>query len=160
MADKGLRTILIDLTGSGASSHHMLTDFAVAGITDLLASEASYSDVIHCDAATRAHVIPTGTADPVRAMRAIERLPIILDALSSAYDVTVIDCGVANAAALKRLSNDDTEIVMAVMEGHTEHVLDMARDLVAGGYDDVLIVTPDPLEGPVTTGPGRLRASR
>ena len=52
---------------------------AYAGITNLLASEAQFADVIHADLYSDCHVIPVGTADPARAMRAADRLPIIMD---------------------------------------------------------------------------------
>ncbi|WP_292636717.1 GumC family protein, partial [Mesorhizobium sp.] len=78
VSDAGLRVLLLDLTASGAASRPMLDSGLFPGITNLLASEAQFSDVIHPDLYSDCHVIPVGTADPVRAMRAADRLPIIM----------------------------------------------------------------------------------
>jgi exopolysaccharide transport family protein len=158
LADEGLRVALVDLTGTAASSQHMLADFRSPGITELLASQASYSEVIHSDAATRAHIIPTGNADAVLAMRAIDRLPMIMDALSSAYDLVVVDCGPTDASGLKRLATTESEIVIAMVEPNSSQVVAAAEDLVAGGYEDVLIVTGGDVDAPLPPTPNRNRA--
>lgn len=155
LADEGLHTVLVDLTGTAASSQHMLSDFSMPGVTDLLASEAPYSEVIHADAATHAHVIPTGNADPELAMRAVDRLPIIMNALASAYDIVVADCGPTDAAGLRRLSTEDTDVIMAMVEPDSGQVIRAAEDLVAGGYTDVLIVTGDTVPEPVPPHPNQ-----
>lgn len=158
LADEGLRVVLVDLTGTAASSQHMLDDFNLPGITELLASQASYSEIIHCDAATRAHIIPTGNADAVLAMRAIDRLPMIMDALSSAYDVVVVDCGPTDASGLKRLMTPESEIVMSMVEPDSNQVIAAAEDLIAGGYEDVLVVTAGNLDAPLPPTPSRYHA--
>ena len=38
---------------------------------------------IHTDHYSDCHVMPVGTADPVRAMRAADRLPIIMESLTT-----------------------------------------------------------------------------
>lgn len=141
LADKGLRTILVDLTGSGAASRRMLEDVNCPGITDLLASSSSYSDVIYPDFLTNAHVVPTGTADPVRAMRAADRLPIILDALVSAYDIVIVECGPTDANGLKRLVGEGTQVVLSVVDATSPEIMETAGDLVDGGYDELMLVT-------------------
>src|SRR5690606_5548312 len=73
VADAGLRVLLVDLTSSGAASRPMLEGARAPGITNLLASEAQFADVIHEDHYSDCHVIPAGTANPVRAMRAVDR---------------------------------------------------------------------------------------
>ncbi|WP_026479845.1 GumC family protein [Ahrensia sp. 13_GOM-1096m] len=158
LADEGLRVVLVDLTGTAASSQHMLADFTLPGITELLASQAPYSDVIHCDAATRAHIIPTGNADAVLAMRAIDRLPMIMDALSSAYDLVVVDCGPTDASGLKRLTTPESEIIISMVEPDSNQVVAAAEDLVAGGYEDVLIVTSGNVDAPLPPTSNRYHA--
>ncbi|RUV59015.1 chain-length determining protein, partial [Mesorhizobium sp. M5C.F.Ca.IN.020.29.1.1] len=92
VSDAGLRVLLLDLTASGAASRPMLDSGLFPGITNLLASEAQFSDVIHPDLYSDCHVIPVGTADPVRAMRSADRLPIIMQSLTTAYDLVVVEC--------------------------------------------------------------------
>ena len=97
-------------------------------------SEAQFSDVIHADLYSDCHVIPVGTADPVRAMRAADRLPIIMESLTTAYDVVVVECGPADAEAIQRLIGPGTEILVSVLETTDTAVTEAADSLKANGY--------------------------
>ena len=97
VADAGLRVLLLDLTASGAASRPMLDSVSKPGITNLLVSEAQFTDAIHTDHYSDCHVMPVGTADPVRAMKAADRLPVIMQSLTAAYDVVVVECGASDA---------------------------------------------------------------
>lgn len=114
-ADLGLRVALVDLTASGAASRPMLDDAAMPGITDLLADEARFSDVIHADHYSNCHILPVGTADPVRAMRAANRLPAILHSLARAYDLVVVECGPADLRGVGRLGLEGAEVFVSVL---------------------------------------------
>jgi uncharacterized protein involved in exopolysaccharide biosynthesis/Mrp family chromosome partitioning ATPase len=142
MADRGLRTILLDLTQTGAASRPMVDGLALPGITNLLASQAQFKDIIQNDPYSRAHVIPNGTADQQTAMRAAERLPIILNALTTAYDVVIVECGPANAKGIGRLVTPGSEIIISVIDPSDKSIVSCAADLQDAGYDDLLIVTP------------------
>ena len=102
-ANSGLRVVLIDLTSAGVASRHMLDSNSCPGITDLLASEAQFSDVIHADRYSGCHVIPHGIGDPERATRAADRLPIVLNSLMTAYDIVVVECGPAAGEGIRQL---------------------------------------------------------
>ena len=142
VADAGLRVLLLDLTASGAASRPMLESTAYPGITNLLASEAQFADVIHADLYSDCHVIPVGTADPVRAMRAVDRLPIIMESLTTAYDVVVVECGPAEPDAVKRLVGPGTEILVSVLETDDTAVTETARNFRENGYQGVTLVSP------------------
>ncbi|HEV2901517.1 MAG TPA: exopolysaccharide transport family protein [Pseudaminobacter sp.] len=157
VADAGLRVLLLDLTASGAASRPMLDSNRLAGITNLLASEAQFTDVIHPDHYSDCHVIPVGTADPVRAMRAADRLPIILESLTTAYDVVIVECGPADADSIRRLVTEDTEILVSVLSPADE-VLAARDDLEAGGYGSLTLVTPEGSVSPMSPVPGRSAA--
>ncbi|TPJ75574.1 exopolysaccharide transport family protein [Mesorhizobium sp. B2-6-2] len=152
VSDAGLRVLLLDLTTSGAASRPMLDSSLFPGITNLLASEAQFSDVIHPDLYSDAHVIPVGTADPVRAMRAADRLPIIMQSLTTAYDLVVVECGPADAQGIGRLVGGGTEVFLSMLEAD-DQVTQAAVKLIENGYPDVTLVTPvghepgDPLPG-------------
>jgi len=120
IADSGLRVVMLDLTASGAASRPMLESSRYTGITNLLVSEAQFADVIHTDLYSACHVIPVGTANAARAMRAAERLPIILESLTTAYDIVVVECGPADADAIRRLVSDDTAILVSAIEPSEE----------------------------------------
>lgn len=142
MADRGLRSILLDLTSSGSASHPMVDGFALPGITNLLASQAQFRDVIHTDPYSAAHVMPNGTADPALAMRAVERLPIILNALTTAYDIVIVECGPADAKGIARLVTPGAEIIMSVVDPADPSIVKSAAALQDAGYEDILLVTP------------------
>ncbi len=158
VSDAGLRVLLLDLTASGAASRPMLDSGLFPGITNLLASEAQFSDVIHPDLYSDAHVIPVGTADPVKAMRAADRLPIIMQSLTTAYDLVVVECGPADAQGISRLVGEGTEILLSMLEADDE-VTQAAVKLIENGYPDVTLVTPAGHEPPGTPVPGRRSAA-
>ncbi len=157
LADAGLRVLLLDLTASGAASRPMLESTSFAGITDLLASEAQFTETIHTDHYSNCHVMPVGTADPARAMRAADRLPMIMKSLSAAYDIVVIECGPANAESIRRLVANDTEIVVSVLEPDDE-IAAAAEELKASGYQNIMLVTPADYQSPNSPIPGRSAA--
>lgn len=156
VSDAGLRVLLLDLTASGAASRPMLDSGLLPGITDLLASQAQFSEVIHADLYSDCHVIPVGTADPVRAMRAADRLPIIMQSLTTAYDLVVVECGPADAQGISRLGAEATEVFLSMLEPDDE-VTKAAVKLIESGYPDLTLVTPLGHEPPGT--PGRRSAA-
>lgn len=142
VADAGLRTLLLDLTSTGAVSRPMLDGTSHKGITDLLCSEAQFTDIIHPDLYSDCHVIPVGTADPARAMRAVDRLPIIMDSLTTAYDLVIVECGPAEPASLKRLVSGATEVIVSVIEEQDAAIGSTEQSLKSVGYDKAFLVTP------------------
>ncbi|RWK54509.1 exopolysaccharide transport family protein [Mesorhizobium sp.] len=158
VSDAGLRVLLLDLTASGAASRPTLDSRLFPGITDLLASEAQFSDVIHADHYSDCHVIPVGTADPVRAMRAADRLPIIMQSLTTAYDLVVVECGPTNAQGISRVVGEGTEVFLSLLEPNDE-VAQAAVELIEGGYPDLTLVTPVGHQTPGTPLPGRRSAA-
>jgi len=158
VADAGLRVLLLDLTASGAASRPMLESGVYPGITNLLASEAQFTDVIHADLYSDCHVIPPGTADAARAMRAVDRLPIIMNSLTTAYDVVVVECGAADAENIRRLVSGAAEVMLSVLEPADEAVVKAAAELEAGGYGKPTLVTPAGYEPPSSPMPDRSAA--
>ncbi|MGX9143940.1 GumC family protein [Mesorhizobium sp. 128a] len=158
VSDAGLRVLLLDLTASGAASRPMLDSGLFPGITNLLASEAQFSDVIHADLYSDCHVIPVGTADPVRAMRAADRLPIIMQSLTTAYDLVIVECGPADAHGIGRLVGDSTEVFLSMLQADDE-VAQAAVKLIESGYPDLTLVTPVGHETPGNPVPGRRSAA-
>lgn len=142
VCDSGLRVLFLDLTASGAPSSSMLESSRYPGITNLLASEAQFADVIRGDLYSDCHVIPVGTADAEKAMRAADRLPIIMSSLTTAYDMVVVECGPTNAHGISRVVDDGAEVLVSVIEPEDEAVADIAADLAANGYEHVHMVTP------------------
>lgn len=159
VSDAGLRVLLLDLTASGAAAVPMLENAGLPGITDLLAAQAQFTEVIHPDLYSDAHVIPAGNADPALAMKAIERLPIIMDALVTAYDIVVVECGPADVASIQRLIGEGAEIMISVLEPHDRAVAESTAALDAAGFHGVSLVTPEGYEAPPPVS-GRTAAAR
>ena len=75
-------------------------------------------------------------------MRAADRLPIIMESLTTAYDVVVVECGPAHPDAVKRLVGSGTEILVSVLETDDTSVTDTARNFRENGYQGVTLVSP------------------
>lgn len=142
IADAGLKAIFVDLTWSGAPSAAMLDSGRRFGITDLLAARAAFADAIHGDHYSPCHVIPVGRVDPVKAMREAERLPEILDVLGEAYDVVVVECGATDARTIADVADEGAQVLIAAIDPRNAGVAEIAADLEAHGYGQVLAVTP------------------
>lgn len=158
VADSGLRVVLLDLTSAGAASMPMLENDTVPGITNLLVAESQFSHVIHADLYSDCHVIPVGTANAMRAMRAADRLPIILNSLGSAYDLVVVECGPTGSEGIRRLVAPGTQVFVSALEPSDVAVDAAAEDLKAGGYEDVVLVKPEAYDRPTPTVPSRSAA--
>lgn len=147
-SDAGLRVVFLDLTRSGAAGLAMLEQENLPGVTNLLCSEAQFSEVIHADLYSECHIIPAGTADVAKAMRAIDRLPIILASLETAYDLVIVECGQANASGIKRVAGAGTVVMLGATEPEDEAVRSAIRDLESGGFIDIKVVTPVDVRSP------------
>ena len=142
VADAGLRVILLDLTVSGAATGPMLESNSYSVITNLLASEAQFAEVIHGDLYSSCQIIPVGTADPEKAMRAFDRLPIIMNSLAIAYDVVVVECGPAEAGVVQTLMAGDAQVLVSVLDPAEESVAEAAKEIKEQGLGRPILVTP------------------
>lgn len=142
LADRGVRVILVDMTGSGEIGRSMLDDKNLPGITNLLVSEKHFSDVIHPDHYSQAEIIPLGNHDPAKAMQSVGRLPMILNALQSAYDLVVVDAGPATVVELKHLLADGTELILGVVDPDDPDVAEIARAVFDAKLLEPELLTP------------------
>ncbi|MBB3647312.1 uncharacterized protein involved in exopolysaccharide biosynthesis/Mrp family chromosome partitioning ATPase [Rhizobium sp. BK619] len=142
LADAGRRVILIDMTGSGHPTELMAEDQAVPGVTDLLCGEAAFGDTIHSDRLSDAHLIPQGQSDVRRAMRGVDRLSLLLDALAAAYDLVVVECGSADVAGVSRLTRSrDVEIILSLPEIEETIFMTLMTEFQAAGYERVVLMS-------------------
>ncbi|WP_276118607.1 GumC family protein [Pararhizobium qamdonense] len=142
VSEEGRKIVLIDLTGSACPTRLMTETADLAGITNLLAGEVPFTETIHADRLSDAHIIPQGDADPVLAMRGIERLQMIIDALANAYDTVLIECGPADAGAISRVTRArDTKIIISAPSVANEEIIELITGFGEAGFGEIVLMT-------------------
>jgi len=142
LAASGQRAILVDMTGSGYPTAMMAEDLEAPGVTDLLCGEAAFGDTIHGDRSSDAHLIPQGTSDVRKAMRGADRLSLLLDALMSAYDIVIVECGAADVAGVSRLTRSkDVEIILSMPEVLEDEFVTAMIEFEKAGYQRVVLMS-------------------
>jgi Mrp family chromosome partitioning ATPase len=142
LADTGRRVILVDMTGSGYPSELMAENPEALGVTDLLCGEAAFGETIHGDRMSDAHLIPQGVSDVRRAMRGVDRLLLLLDALTSAYDIVIVECGAADVAGVSRLTRSkEIEIILSLPEIDEAAFVGLMQDFQSAGYERVVLMS-------------------
>jgi exopolysaccharide transport family protein len=150
VAGDGLQALLIDLTGSACPTELMAESKRLPGLTDLMCGEIAIASSIHSDRLSAAHIIPRGNANARRAMRAVDRLPMIIDALTQAYDLVIVECGAADAAAVARISRSDScEIVLSILRADEALVSQFLAEFHEQGFENVLLMTPGEPSSPL-----------
>lgn len=152
VASDGRQALIIDLTGSACPTELMAESMRLPGLTDLMCGEIAIADSIHPDRLSSAHIIPRGNANARRAMRALDRLPMIIDALTEAYDLVIVECGAADAEAVARIArSDEGEIVLSILRADEETVSNFLADFHEQGFENVLLMTPGKPLSPLGT---------
>lgn len=142
LADRGHRTVLVDMTGSACPSRLMANWRDLPGVTDLLTGEAAFADCIHSDHSSAADIVPQGNADIRQAMRGADRLSMIVDALADVYDIVLVECGPANAEGVARLSrNGHHEIILSAPEPQAEELAEIMIAFEDVGYRDLVLLS-------------------
>lgn len=149
LAEDEQKVVLIDLSGSACPTRLMAQSRDLAGVTNLLMGEVAFSESIHSDRLSEAHIIPHGDADPHAAMRGIDRLQIIIDALANAYDLVLIECGSADAEAVAKVArHEGTEIILSAPSISDDEIVEMLMSFGEAGYRDVVLMTGKGQDGP------------
>ncbi|PZP45768.1 MAG: chain-length determining protein [Agrobacterium fabrum] len=142
LSEMGRSVVLVDMTASGCPTRLMAPEAGLPGVMDLLAGAAAFGETIHGDRLSDAHIVPRGNAQPREAMRAIDRLTMILGALSDAYDTVLVECGAVQISSLeKMLRNLPAEIIVSVPGKDGEMLERTLGELVAQGYEQALPMT-------------------
>lgn len=142
VAGKGRRTVLVDLTGSAGPTRLMTGTTRLPGVTDLLVGDAPFAEILHGDEASAAHVVARGNADIKRAMRGIDRLSMIIDALADAYDAVIVECGPADVAGVHRLTpSGKAEIILSIPGADEDRVVETIGRFAEAGYDEIVLMT-------------------
>lgn len=142
LADRGHRTVIVDMTGSACPTRFMAARRDLPGITDLLTGEAAFADCIHPDRQSSADMVPQGNADIRQAMRGADRLAMIVDALADVYDTVLVECGPANAEGVARLSrNGRHEIILSAPDPQADELAAIMVAFEDVGYTDLVLLS-------------------
>ena len=142
LAKAGFSAVLLDLTANGASSSLMRGMGQAEGFTDAVSGRSDFADCLHNDPASPLHVLPVGRS-PLDDAEALSRtLDETLAALDTFYDFVVVDCGGTDVAALSRIADRDSVVIVNAPEGETTAVVE-AQTMAAGlGLRDCAVLTP------------------
>ncbi len=153
VAEEGRKIVLIDLTGSACPTRLMAQSADLAGITNLLVGEVPFTETIHADRLSDAHIIPQGDADPILAMRGIERLQMIIDALSNAYDTVLVECGPTDVNAIRKVTRSrDTQIIISAPAVANEEIIKLITGFGEAGFGEIVLMTGTGYPQPGNTG--------
>ena len=142
LSKAGFSAVLIDLTGSGASSALIRGMSQERGFTDVVTGEADFASCLHRDPASELHVLPTGRSALTDAEALSRTLDETLAALDAFYDFVVVDCGDTDLAALSRIARADSVAIVNAPDGETEPVME-AHTMAAGlGLRESFVLTP------------------
>jgi len=149
IAQENRKTLIIDLTGSACPTRLMAQSQFLPGITDLLVGDAAFGDIIHGDRLSDAHIIPRGNANIRRAMRGIDRLAMVVDSLSGAYDTVIVECGAAEVEGVRRLTRDQQiDIILSLPGAEEDEVVDLLTAFGDAGYSEIVLMTGEAKEPP------------
>ncbi len=144
LATQGSRVLLLDLDVMHAPSRALVADAHAPGISDLLFGIVPFTEAIQRDPVSRAHVIGLGrSARDTVALLTAPRLAIVLGALSQTYDYVVVSVGkLPKLPGAERLARFARAAILIADEKETG--TELADALVAGGFDQVMVVAVGP----------------
>jgi Mrp family chromosome partitioning ATPase len=153
LAAEGKRVLLLDLDRESAPSRALVSDAHAAGLGDLLFGVASFTEVIHRDPGSRAHVIVVGRG--VRSTTSLltaQRLSIVIGALSQTYDFVILAAGkLAELAGAERLARFARAAILVADEESAAAGPAASDALGAKGFAPVMVLTIDREVPPTST---------
>lgn len=139
IAELARSVVLVDMTATGAPSRLMVSDESLPGIMDLLTGDAAFGETIHRDRLSTAHIVPQGVGSGHRVSGVLERLVMVLGALSGSYDTVLLEFGAANPAEISRiLKYVDADIVLSVPDGDAEVLREAETAFRASGHSQII----------------------
>lgn len=153
VAEDGLKTVLLDMTGTACPTKLMADAADLPGITNLLTGEAAFADTIHQDRLSKAHIVPHGNADTRIAMRGAESLPVVIDALNGVYDLVVVECGAARIeGVVKLIRGMQAAIVLSIPNSNEEQLGALVQALGEAGHENLVRMSASGSDRPLPFG--------
>jgi succinoglycan biosynthesis transport protein ExoP len=140
---RGAKVVAVDLSACSAIPAASI-DQAAPGLAELIAGEASLSQVITKDRLSRAQLVSTGRAAFDRALLRSPRLALVIDALLQVYDHVLLDGGSAPDLVSQLLTVQARAILVPDAAMTEDARLQMCDQLKVIGFSDVRMVSPPP----------------
>ncbi|AXS40966.1 hypothetical protein [Breoghania sp. L-A4] len=115
-------------------AHHSIVgdDPEIKGLSELLSGEASFSQVIQRDPASRAHVIEAGRIGLSEDLVSQSAFDTIMEALNHTYDHVVVDLGKLDGSAVSERFLEHADHVVIASGGSSDGPsIDRARSMLA-----------------------------
>ncbi|HKO71715.1 MAG TPA: exopolysaccharide transport family protein [Bradyrhizobium sp.] len=140
---RGAKVVAVDLSACSAIPAASI-DQAAPGLAELIAGEASLSQVITKDRWSRAQLVSTGRAAFDRALLRSPRLALVIEALLQVYDHVLLDGGSAPDLVSQLLTVQARAILVPDAAMTEDARLQMCDQLKVIGFSDVRMVSPPP----------------
>ncbi|KQP41317.1 lipopolysaccharide biosynthesis protein [Methylobacterium sp. Leaf104] len=133
----GAHVVVVDLNGPACGAEDV-------GLTDLVAGEAAFADVIQSIPGSRLHAIPRGFVDAAILAEEPQALAITLDALAQAYDWVVCRLGTPQVQTARDIlavagGRMDTVVLASDRNPEDSDLLDLYALAEASGAAQVLV---------------------
>jgi succinoglycan biosynthesis transport protein ExoP len=147
------KVVAVDLSASSAIRAASV-DQASPGLAELMAGEASFSQVITRDRLSRAQLVSTGRDGFDRALLQSPRLTLAIDALLRVYDHVLLDGGSSPDLTAELLTAQARAILVPDAAMAQDARAQMCDQLKAIGFNDIRMLGPQPSSpDPVEAGP-------
>lgn len=144
-AKRGAKVCLVDLSGRDEDLADLVGEDDMPGLSDLLAGEARFADVIFRDRASRGHVVLSGREGLEPERLASDELVGALEALDLTYDHLILDLGlIVSAPGMADLVASADAVVLAADGSGTDPRTGKAHEaLEAAGVDGIRVLAVD-----------------
>jgi len=134
------RVVLVDLAASSATLSAMSVDPAAPGLAELMQGEASFSQVITRDSASRLQLVSAGRPGFDHNLLQSPRLTLAIDALLRVYDHVLLDAGLGSDLPAELLTANARAVVVpsAAMDEDARKVT--CEQLKAVGFAEVTML--------------------
>ena len=136
-------TVLVDMTGDGHASNHMLGTLDKPGIKEVLAGMLNLGNAVNVDRVSAAHIVPTGGTAVGLSAESVSKLPLALDTLQKTYRYVLLDVGTVGAASVQRVMTPSTGIVVATGTTGLDQARTLANELAGQGNAAPVVMQMD-----------------
>jgi tyrosine-protein kinase Etk/Wzc len=138
------KVVVVDVAAASPAISAASSDPVAPGLAELMAGEASFSQVITRDRLSRTHLVSAGRPGFDRALLRSPRLALAIDALLRVYDHVLLDAGAASELPAELLTAQARAVVVpdVAMTANARTV--MVDQLRAAGFTAVTMLSGPP----------------